>query len=34
MLLEESFVDLKLWETNILNLRVNPYFRGLKNYLL
>jgi hypothetical protein len=34
MVFRESFVDLKLWKMNILNLRVNPYFIGLKNYLL
>lgn len=34
MVFGESFMALTLWEMNILNLRINPYFMGLKDYLL
>jgi hypothetical protein len=34
MVFGESFGGLKLWKMNILVLRINAYFIGLKKYLL
>jgi hypothetical protein len=34
MVFSESFGGLKLWKMNILIVRVNTYFIGLKKYLL